>query len=204
MPHPRKLLLALFPFALHGLARELDAAIGLLLKASRPPSSFGGEVVRVLANSGGAVVARVALWTLVGALAWLALGVLRSRVEGRGLSAALGREAGSIAPLLLRPLLTVLALGSLALRPSFPYGFTLPVALGQDWGAGQDVAALAAFAAMRLPAFRLPSPRPVAIFFVSFLAYALLTPEWARRPIHILELAGQSARKGTAIRAKYK
>ena len=32
----------------------------------------------------------------------------------------------------------------------------------------------------------------------------VITPEWARRPIHILELAGQSAHKGTAIRAKYK
>lgn len=31
----------------------------------------------------------------------------------------------------------------------------------------------------------------------------VITPEWARRPIHILELAGLSARKGYAIRAKY-
>ena len=31
----------------------------------------------------------------------------------------------------------------------------------------------------------------------------IITPEWARRPIHILELAGLSAKKGCAIKAKY-
>lgn len=31
----------------------------------------------------------------------------------------------------------------------------------------------------------------------------VITPEWARRPIHILDLAGQSARKGTALKPKY-
>jgi hypothetical protein len=181
VPHPRKVLLALLPFALHGLAREVDAAMGLLLKASTPPSSFVAEALRVLTSSGAGVAGRVALWTAAGALLWLLLAAVRARDEGRGLSAALGREAASFAPLYLRPLVSLLALASLALRPSFPYAFTLPVALSQDWGPGQDVAALAAFAAMRLPAFRLPAPRPGAIFLVSFLAYALLTPEWARQ-----------------------
>jgi scyllo-inositol 2-dehydrogenase (NADP+) len=32
----------------------------------------------------------------------------------------------------------------------------------------------------------------------------VITPEWARRPVHILDLAVQSARKGTALKAKYK
>lgn len=32
----------------------------------------------------------------------------------------------------------------------------------------------------------------------------VITPEWARRPIHILDLAGQSAKKGCAIRTTYK
>lgn len=32
----------------------------------------------------------------------------------------------------------------------------------------------------------------------------VITAEWARRPIHILELAGQSAKKGAALKAKYK
>lgn len=31
----------------------------------------------------------------------------------------------------------------------------------------------------------------------------VITPEWARRPIHILDLAGQSAAKGKALRATY-
>ena len=35
-------------------------------------------------------------------------------------------------------------------------------------------------------------------------AKLVITPEWARRPIHILELADLSARKGTALPAKYK
>lgn len=32
----------------------------------------------------------------------------------------------------------------------------------------------------------------------------IITPEWARRPIHILDLAVQSARKGKALRARYR
>lgn len=31
----------------------------------------------------------------------------------------------------------------------------------------------------------------------------IITAEWARRPIHILDLAGQSAKAGKAIKAKY-
>ena len=32
----------------------------------------------------------------------------------------------------------------------------------------------------------------------------IITPEWARRPIHILDLAHQSAQRGAAIKARYK
>ena len=32
----------------------------------------------------------------------------------------------------------------------------------------------------------------------------VITPEWARRPIHILDLANQSAMKGKALKAKYR
>jgi scyllo-inositol 2-dehydrogenase (NADP+) len=35
-------------------------------------------------------------------------------------------------------------------------------------------------------------------------AELVITPEWARRPIHILELADTSAQKGKTLRAKYK
>jgi scyllo-inositol 2-dehydrogenase (NADP+) len=31
----------------------------------------------------------------------------------------------------------------------------------------------------------------------------IITGEWARRPIHILDLANQSARQGKALKAKY-
>ncbi|MEM8783858.1 MAG: Gfo/Idh/MocA family oxidoreductase [Planctomycetota bacterium] len=34
-------------------------------------------------------------------------------------------------------------------------------------------------------------------------AELIITPQWARRPIHILDLAGQSAAKGKAMKAKY-
>ena len=32
----------------------------------------------------------------------------------------------------------------------------------------------------------------------------IITPEWARRPIHILDLAGRSARQGKALKARYR
>ncbi len=32
----------------------------------------------------------------------------------------------------------------------------------------------------------------------------IITPEWSRRPIHILDLANRSAKKGVAMKAKYK
>jgi len=34
-------------------------------------------------------------------------------------------------------------------------------------------------------------------------AKLVITPEWARRPIHILDLANTSARTGRAIKTKY-
>ncbi|MBU4199076.1 MAG: Gfo/Idh/MocA family oxidoreductase [Verrucomicrobia bacterium] len=35
-------------------------------------------------------------------------------------------------------------------------------------------------------------------------AKLIITPEWSRRPIHILDLAGRSARQGKAMQVKYK
>ena len=32
----------------------------------------------------------------------------------------------------------------------------------------------------------------------------VITPEWARRPIHIIDLAVQSAKKGKALRTEYR
>lgn len=35
-------------------------------------------------------------------------------------------------------------------------------------------------------------------------AKLIITPEWSRRPIHILDLAGQSAKQGKALKTKYR
>ena len=32
----------------------------------------------------------------------------------------------------------------------------------------------------------------------------VITPEWARRPIHILDLAAKSAKRGRAVKARYR
>lgn len=50
---------------------------------------------------------------------------------------------------------------------------------------------------------------PGGFFYNNIAAYMtgqeelIITPEWARRPIHILDLAGRSARAGRAMKAKY-
>jgi hypothetical protein len=170
---------ALLPFALHALARSVDGALGVLLHSTLA-LDYGAEVLRWLVAHGGVTLLAIGGFLSAGIVAWGALGLARSRKDSRGLGAGLGREAGAFDPLYLRPAITVLALGSLAAQPLFPYGFTLPVALTQDWGIGQDLVALAWFLAARAPIPRLPAPRPAAIFFMAFVAYALLTPEWAR------------------------
>jgi hypothetical protein len=180
VPPPRLFLRALLPFALHALARSADDALGVLLHSTLA-LDHGTEVLRWLALHWRSTLLGVAASSMVGAFVWLALGLGRARHDGRGLGAALGREAEAFGPLYLRPLITVLALVSLAIQPLYPYGSTLPVALTQDWGTGQDVLALAWFLATRAPALRLPAPRPAAVFFMSFVAYALLTPESARQ-----------------------
>lgn len=179
MPHARTVLRALLPFALHGLAREVDAAVGVLLHTTLDVPGFVGEALALLDL--GAVAAKVALWTAAGGATWAVLAWARARSERCALVEALAGEAGTFAPLGLRPALTLLALASLALRPAFPYAFTLPVALTQDWGVAQDAAALAALVALRLPTLRLPAPGAGAVFFMAFLAYALATPERVRR-----------------------
>ncbi len=151
MARPRTVLLALLPFALHALAREVDRALGLLLRAELPPAGLLRELARALYAEGGAAPARVLLWVVAGLLAWLLLGAWRARVERTSLAPALATAARGFAPLYLRPAITLLALGAFAWRPAYPYGFTLPVALTQDWGVGQDLAALAALLALHLP-----------------------------------------------------
>ncbi|HVO11378.1 MAG TPA: hypothetical protein VMX54_11610 [Vicinamibacteria bacterium] len=161
----RAITAALAPVLFHALAREADRGLGLVLRAELPQSPAGllREVARAVAADGPAVPLRIAAWLAAAVLAWWLL----------------RRQAAVFAPLWLRPALTLLALAAVAVQSTWPYGFTLPVALTQDWAVGQDAAALAAILASRLPAVRLPAPRAREVFFVSFLAYAMLVPGWA-------------------------
>jgi hypothetical protein len=173
----RTLLRALLPFALHGLAREVDAGAGLLLRSSLDLRGFAGLLLSTLDPLH--VATTVGAWTAGGAVLFMVLLGWRARAEGHGLEKAADEEAATFTPLYLRPALTLLALFSLTLAPAFPYAFTLPVALTQDWGIAQDVAAGAALVALRLSRLRVPAPRGGAIFFMVLLAYALLVPERA-------------------------
>ena len=108
------------------------------------------------------------------------LALLRSRRDGTLIAAALETSSTGFAALYLRPALTLLALASLAVQPAYPYAFTLPVALTQDLGVAQDAAALAALVALHAPRPRLPAPGAASLGLIVFIAYALMTPSWAR------------------------
>jgi hypothetical protein len=165
-------------FALHGLAREVDRAVGILLHTSLDLPRFVPEALGLL--EAGRVAARAAAWTAGGLAVAIALAGARARRDGSSLAEALDEERRSFAPLLLRPVLTVLTLVSLAVLPTWPYGFTLPVALTQDWGPAQDLAVLAALLVSHGRAVSWPAPRPASFAFLAFLVYALVTPRWAR------------------------
>jgi hypothetical protein len=164
--------------ALHAAARTVDAAVGVLLHTTLDLERFvpqalalvdGGQLARA-ALAGGAVA--VAAWAIVAAAG------RTGSAERAGVSVLL--------PLLLRPALTLLCLASLAAQPVYPYGSTLPVALTQDWGIAQDLAAAAAIVASvglrRTSRSRaLSPPGAISMSFVAFVAYALLTPGWAYR-----------------------
>lgn len=177
MPSARSCLRVLLPFALHGLAREIDAALGVLLHSTLDVPGFVGEV---LSLAGGAALRSLVLWTAIGTAAWWLLAAGRMHRDGGLWGEALETESAGFAALYLRPLLTLLALVSVGFRSTYPYGFTLPVAMTQDWGPAQDVLAAAALLAWRWPRLRIPAPGAAAIGFLAFLGYALLSPPWAR------------------------
>jgi hypothetical protein len=166
---------------LHGLARTVDAALGVLLHTTLDVPGLPSHLLAAVDPAGAARA--VALWAAGGLVAWLLLGRLRVGRDAPSFEAALQDEGRTFGPLLLRPLLTVTACASVALTPTVPYGFTLPVALTQDWGLAQDAAALAALAAGHLGlgrSVRVPAPSTRDFGFLAFLAYALLTPASAR------------------------
>ncbi|HET6899879.1 MAG TPA: hypothetical protein VFK70_16100, partial [Vicinamibacteria bacterium] len=181
---PRRLgaplvLRALVPFVLYALARDVDAQVGVLLHSSLDLPGFVPLALSLLDPADLARHASISVAT--GLLAWLVLALLRSRAFLVPLPEALAAIAPSFSILFLRPFLTALALASLALRPTYPYAFTLPVALGQDLSLAVDAALLAALLAAHVPRPRLPAPGALSIAFLAFLAYALLTPDSARR-----------------------
>lgn len=179
-PVVRSLLFASVPLALalHALARVVDRAVGSLLHTSLDLPSFVSTALALV--DGGEAVVATAGWTAAGIAVWIALAALRRDPSGTW-GEALAAEAPRFTVLLLRPALTASALLSLAVQPTYPYGFTLPVALTQDWGVAQDAAVLLAFVLFRLPARRLPVPDALSLSFLSFLAYAFLAPPWALR-----------------------
>lgn len=158
----------LVPIALHAAAREVDAALGVLLHTTLDLERFVPEALRLVDVS--TLAAAVAVWSAAGFLVWLACA--RAGIE---------RPAALFLPLLLRPAITLLAIASLVVDPVYPYGFTLPVALTQDWAIAQDIAAAAAMAAMLPWRSRVPAPGAVSVAFIAFVAYALLSPPWAYR-----------------------
>ena len=178
VPSVRAALRALIPFALHALARDVDAATGLLLRSSLDLPDFVRQALRLVDPV--AALGHVALWTLGGAVFWTALAFLRASRDGASFATALEAVSEGFAPLYLRPALTLLALASLTLQPSYPYAFTLPVALTQDLGVAQDAAALAVLVAAHAPRLRLPAPGAASLGLIVFVVYALLTPSWAR------------------------
>src|SRR5205814_2924166 len=169
----------LLPFVLWAVARDVDAAVGVLLHTTLDLPDFVGRALGLL--DAGEVARHVLGWTAAGAALWTAAAALQRRAGARSWAEAGAATAPPFAVLWLRPALTVLALVSLALRPTYPYAFTLPVALGQDWAIAADLAIAAAMVAAFLPAVRLPAPGALSIAFMAFVTCALATPESARQ-----------------------
>src|SRR5712692_1555353 len=157
VPSVRAAVRGLIPFALQALARDVDSAVGLLLRSSLDLPDFVRQALRLVDPV--ASLGHVALWTVGGAVLWTSLAFQRAPREGGSFAMALEPVSRGFAPLYLRPALTLLGLASLALQPSYPYAFTLPVALTQDLGVAHDAASLG---------------------LIAFVVYALLTPSWAR------------------------
>lgn len=170
---------ALLPFAACALAREVDAALGFLLHTTLDVPGLAARAFATTDLAQGLRSAAVA--TAAGALLWTLLALERRRRAGGDLRAALRDEAPTFAPLWLLPALTAAALASVAVRPAFPYGHTLAVALTQDLAPWAAVVVGATVLAARAPSLRAPAPGALSVFFLAWLATVALTPEWARR-----------------------
>ena len=184
MIRARTALAALAPVLLHALAREADRGLGLVLRSEVEPRAPPRGRPRGAADGAGRVGARRPVARRrrrCVAPAWLA------ERAGAGWAEALAREAALFAPLSCAPAITLLALVSVAVRPSYPYGFTLPVALTQDWGIGQD-ARRARRAPRAAPARPCALPAPRARRGV---------PRWASSPTPCSRPTGRGAGRAT-------
>jgi hypothetical protein len=180
VPLPRAAARALLPFLLHGAARVVDDTVGVLLHTTLDLPGFPLHALALVRP--GRLASTVLLWAVAGCVAW-ALVARHDRPRHASWADTLVLSASLFWPLYLRPVCTALGLLSLLVRPVYPYGFTLPVALTQDWGPAQDVLAAAAFLATwaRLPAARLSERHaPAWLGLAAFAAYVVLTPSWAR------------------------
>jgi len=170
---------ALAPFLFYSVARDIDAALGVLLHTTLDLPDFVARALGLLDL--GDVARHAVACTVAGAALWTAVAAVYRRATGCSSRDAWADTASSFAVLWLRPVLTGLALVSLAMRPTYPYAFTLPVALTQDWAIATDLAIAAVVLAVFLPAVRVPAPGALGIGFIAFVVYALATPESARR-----------------------
>src|SRR5687767_642825 len=109
-PAARTFVLASVPaaLALHGVARAVDRAVGLLLHTSLDLPSFVSTALALVDGREAAV--GTAAWTAGGLAIWIALAALRRRAAGGTWREALAAEAPRFSVLLLRPALTLLAL----------------------------------------------------------------------------------------------
>jgi hypothetical protein len=179
VPKTRRVVRALLPFALLALSRAFDHALGMLLHT-------GLDLPGIVSLTAGLVEPRGLIrGTLLGLVAGAILSGLlaleRSWRTGISLPDALFEEASTFDLLYAFPLVTLLALLSVGVHTPFPYAFTLPVALTQDLHPVLVVLVLMGLLAVRMPEARFPAPRAGAMFFISFLVYALLSPPWASR-----------------------
>ena len=203
---PRTLAVLLLVPGLHALAREVDSALGLVVGSGLQRPLVGTSLVGILWGRMGSIGVGVGLWLLVVAATVAALAFLRARSKCAGVAEgvdprpervalgvsraawaeALDSEVCTVLPLLLRPLITLLAVGSVLVTPAYPYAFTLPVGLSQDLGIAQDALALATILALRLgplprASLRLSAPGGGVVFFVTALVYGATVPDWALR-----------------------
>src|SRR5882672_7284848 len=101
VPSVRAAVRALIPFALHVLARDVDAAVGLLLRSSLDLPDFVRQALRLVDPV--ASLGHVALWMVGGAVLWTVLALLRAPGEGGSFKIALEAVSRRFAPLCLRP-----------------------------------------------------------------------------------------------------